>query len=309
MGRNRANATRLALAAAVLAWLLGPRALRDAFPLWLVFLVALGLEVHFVVSGWRAGPPETPDRRPQEVDRDELGWEDVEDAAGEDEEEADEEEGEEDEAWEDEAWEDEWEEPRRLPLRRFAGIAALVAALAAAIWLVEDRTGWNGLDGEQRAAAQARFSEEASIVADKPVRIRCDESGEHVGAVQHADGVAIVGGEVAYLTPQRCHDLWLLAFRGEERGSRTARALAVLAHEAWHLRGVRDEGRTECYALQSAVGIGQRMGLSESTARRLMRQQLSENVLRGASAPAYLVPPECKAGGELDLDPDDPRFP
>ncbi len=53
----------------------------------------------------------------------------------------------------------------------------------------------------------------------------------------------------------------------------TARALAVLAHEAWHLRRVRNEGRTECYALQAGVEIGQRLGLSRtrSTAERAPR--------------------------------------
>ena len=71
-------------------------------------------------------------------------------------------------------------------------------------WFVESRTGWNGLDSSTRAEATARFSEEASHVAGKPVTIRCDEAGDYVGAVQHADGVAVVGGDLAYLTPERC---------------------------------------------------------------------------------------------------------
>jgi hypothetical protein len=85
--------------------------------------------------------------------------------------------------------------------------------------------------------------------------------------------------------------------------------LAVLAHEAWHLRGVRDEGATECYALQSGVELGQRLGLSEDTARQMMRQQLVENAGRGRSSPEYLVPPGCRDGGSLDLDPSSTRFP
>ena len=93
------------------------------------------------------------------------------------------------------------------------------------------------------------------------------------------------------------------------RSSQTGRALAVLAHEAWHLRGVRDEGTTECYALQSAVDIGRRFGLTDERARQLMRQQLAENTLHGGSSPEYLVPPECRDGGELDLDPSTSQFP
>jgi hypothetical protein len=127
--------------------------------------------------------------------------------------------------------------------------------------------------------------------------------------VQHADGAAVVGGRVAYLTPERCYDLYQLAFEDEVAFSQTARSLAVLAHEAWHLRGVRDEGTTECYALQSAVGIGQRFGLSEDTARQMMRQQLTENSLRGLATAEYRVSDECRDGGELDLDPASSAFP
>ena len=143
----------------------------------------------------------------------------------------------------------------------------------------------------------------------KRVLVRCDESGQHVGAVQHADGVAVVGGTLAYLTPERCLDLYRLADRGEVRPSQTGRSLAVLAHEAWHLRGVADEATTECYALQSGVDLGRRLGLTEERARQLMRQQLAENVLRRRSSPAYVVPGDCRDGGRLDLDPAGSRFP
>ncbi len=118
-----------------------------------------------------------------------------------------------------------------------------------------------------------------------------------------------VGGSVAYLTPERCLDLYRLAFKDEVRPSQTARSLAVLAHEAWHLRGVADEGTTECYALQSAVGLGRRLGLPEARARQLMRQQLAENGLRGAATLEYQVPPGCRDGGPLDLDRTSSRFP
>ena len=106
---------------------------------------------------------------------------------------------------------------------------------------------------------------------------------------------AIVGGDRAYLTPERCYDLYRLAFEDEVTWSRTARALAVLAHEAWHLRGVGDEATAECYALQSGVELGRRLGLSQGTAERMMRQQLAENALRGAGTaeakyrPAWLA--------------------
>jgi hypothetical protein len=280
---------RVALAVFVLAWILGPYELRSAVPVWLAFLIALALEVSFFVGGIGAAPAPRPDRGPQPVDRERygyLGWlddddeEEIEEAAG--------------------LWQ---------PVRRFVIGVGVIATLALVFWFVESRTGWDALDVETRAEAQERFSDEASRIAEKPVRIRCDESGAYVGAIQHADGVAAVGGDLAYLTPERCLDLYRLASEGEVRASQTGRALAVLAHEAWHLHGVRDEGTTECYALQSGVQLGQRLGLTEDAARQLMRQQLADNAGRSGASAEYLVPPGCRDGGSLDLDPESSRFP
>lgn len=302
---------RIALVVFVLAWILGPDELRGIVPILPVFLVALGLEVHFLVSALRGGHRRAPDRLPQEVDRDRYGFRRVDD-------EDDEEGGDEDVLpeleREDEGLEQdvlyEPEPASRLgPVWRFAAGLGLIAVLGVAIWYVDSRTGWSSLSGETKGAAVKRFSEEASLLAEKPVSIRCDESRDYVGAVQHADGVAQVGGELAILTPEICDDLYRLAFEGETTGSRTGRAIAVLAHEAWHLRGISDEGTTECYALQTGVDLGMRLGLSEGTARQLMRQQLTENALRGVGTLEYRVTSECRDGGPLDLDPADERFP
>jgi hypothetical protein len=315
---------RIGLAVFVLVWIFGPYSLRSAVPIWLPFLIALGLELNFFVAALRPAAARRPDRGPQTADRELYGY------GGDSEElvlvrEGDKElwipySGETDEELsalieqtregaETEAAPALVTGPERRPVRRFVLGLGLIGALALTFWIVESRTGWNGLDASTRAEATARFSEEASRVAAKPVTIRCDEAGDYVGAVQHADGVAAVGGELAYLTPERCLDLYRLAFEGEVRSNRTGRALAVLAHEAWHLRGVSDEGITECYSLQSGVEIGRRLGLSLDSARRLMRQQLAENALRGRANPAYRVPADCRDGGQLDLKPDSSRFP
>ena len=289
---------RVALVLFVLAWILGPHELRDAVPILVVFLVALGLEVQFLVGALRGGTPRLPDRGPQAIDRDRYGFE-REPAVDE---------------------VDEWNEgdeielapgasPHTRAIRRFAVGLGLIAALVGTIWIVESRTGWDSVSGDQRAAAVARYSDEASRLAEKPVSIRCDEARDYVGSVQHADGVATVGGDLAILTPEICHDLYRLAFDGEVIGSRTGRAVAVLAHESWHLRGVSDEATTECYALQSGVELGVRLGLSEDTARQLMRQQLTENALRGAESLEYRLTSDCRDGGRLDLDPDSSSFP
>lgn len=289
---------RVALVVFVVAWILGPRELRDAVPIIVVFLVALGLETYFVVTAVRGAPARTPDRGPQPVDRDRFGFDEHADEEGEETEDA-------------ELRAQEWVElePAPSPIRRFGVGLAVIAALVAAVVLLDGGRGWSSVSGERRAEAVERFSEEASRIAGKPVSIRCDEARDYVGSVQHADGVAVLGGDLAILTPEICHDLYRLAFDGEVRGARTGRALAVLAHESWHLRGEGDEGATECYALQSGVGLGVRLGLDEGDARRLMRQQLTENQLRGLETLEYRVGPECRDGGELDLDPRSDDFP
>jgi hypothetical protein len=303
MRRSRtATFVRVGLVAFVVLWIFGPPALRSAFPIWLVFLVALGLELQFLVGALRASTAQAPDRRPQQVDLErygfepELGDDDLDgfDAL---------------EAVELEAEVAPEQRGLPTPVRRFLVGVGLIAALVLAIWFVDSRTGWDSLSGATRLEAVERFSAEASRIAGKEVAIGCDESRDYVGVVQHADGVATVGGEQAYLTPERCHDLYRLAFEDDVTWSRTARALAVLAHEAWHLRGVGDEGTAECYALQSGVELGRRLGLSEETARRMMRQQLTENALRGVGTLEYVVSPDCRDGGPLDLHPARASFP
>jgi hypothetical protein len=280
---------RVGLAGFVLAWILGPRALRDSVPILVVFLLALGLEVHFLVSALRVGgPSRAPDRGPQPLDREWYGFDDAD--------------GEEDE----ENWA---APPRARPFRSFAVGLAIIAVLVVATVIVDRNTGWAAIPGERKSEAVARFSEEASRIAEKPVTVRCDEARDYVGSVQHADGVAVVGGELAILTPEICNDLYRLAFEHQTDGVRAGRALAVLAHEAWHLRGEADESTVECYALQSGVELGRRLGLSEERARQLMRQQWVENALRGVDTLEYRLTPECRDGGQLDLDPAESSFP
>jgi hypothetical protein len=319
------TAIRVGLVVFVLAWILGPDELRDAVPIWVVFLVALGLELNFLVGALWGTRTHRPERGPQAVDRSRYGYEGESDELllvehegeelwipyrGESEDELDDliAEAREHGAAEPAAYVEE-ERTRWQAVRRFLTGVAVIGALALVFWFVEGRTGWDSLSGDTRVAAVSRFSAEASRIAGKDVEIRCDESRDYVGFVQHADGVALVGGDRAYLTPEICHDLYRVAFEQDVTSSRTGRAIAVLAHEAWHLRGVRDEGQTECFALQSGVALGERLGLSEGTARRLMRQQLVENELRGAGSVEYRVPSECRDGGPLDLDGAGSQFP
>jgi hypothetical protein len=303
---------RVVLIVALVVWFFSPPEFRDDVPLWLPFAAVVALEAQFVLSSWRGGAPlVTPDDpRPGLDDRQRYGdgripeWAIAEDDEGA-------------RLWVDVSEEEEEiasaappGPPRRRRVARALLEAGAVLVAAGALVLLLERPGWNDLNGDAQNAAEARMSLEASRVAGKPVRIACDTSGRHVGAVRHADGVATVGGTLAYLTPELCYALERLAAHGEVTSfSRTARAIAVLAHEAWHLRGVAEEGRTECFAIQSGVRVGRRLGLDEDTARRMMRSQLVANQLHGAATAEYLVPAGCINRGPLDLSPRVDRFP
>ena len=65
---------RIGLVVFVLAWLFAPYWLQSAIPIWLPFLIALGLEVHFFVGALREPPMERPDRGPQSTDRERYGY-------------------------------------------------------------------------------------------------------------------------------------------------------------------------------------------------------------------------------------------
>ena len=174
-------------------------------PIWLPFLIALGLELHFFVDALGPPPARRADRGPQADDRERSatrrgrkscsGPEDGEELwvpyAGEKDEEF--------ETLIDEARDKREAETSRpglvspdgAPPRPGRGLLAglgVIAVLALTAWFVESRTGWDSLSSDTRAEAQPRFSTEASRVAGHEEKIRCDESGQYVGAVQHADG-------------------------------------------------------------------------------------------------------------------------
>ena len=147
--------------------------------------------------------------------------------------------------------------------------------------------GWDAVSAANRARAEAVFSQAATKIAGHPAAVVCDTSGSHVGIVQEADGAAPVGGRTAYIVPSLCDELYQLRFKHRVRSARgPGRAIAVLAHEAWHLNGVSNEGLANCFGFQSGVQVGVELGLSESRARALMRRAArDERVGRRARTP------------------------
>jgi hypothetical protein len=264
--------------------------LQEWLPPLLPFLAAAAVEAHFFIAGTRMRrgyrAPENPG--PQQRDLEELGWpEDVDEDA----------------------------EPvpppplrHRTPwLRRLIPALVVLAILAGAVFLDSATAHWQRLSSDKRAATVKLLDREAARIAGHPATIVCDTSGQHVGYVQDADGLAEVGGSRAWLTPQICYQLYLVT-QGRP-GSGAGHAIAVLAHESWHLHGEPNEALANCFAYQSGVGVGERLGLSPGRARTLMHEQLVNNPGDFADTPQYIVPPGCKQGGSLDLHLDGANFP
>jgi hypothetical protein len=270
---------RIAVLAIVITYFLLPYGVRSWFPVWLLFLLALALEVDFFVGGWlqtrRPEPAsETLDRGPQQRDLSDLG------------------------SWG--YWDPSEPTPpvAAEPTFRWIHVAEALAAIAIVgtlLYLASRPSGWNAVSASRRAQTEAILSREASAIANHPATVTCDAKGDYVGFVQDADGLAEVGGDQAFLTPSICNTLYQLAVKHRVQSfSQTARAIAVLGHESWHLRGEANEGLANCYGFQSGVQIGQNLGLSKSRARAMMQEQLATNASDSGPNSQYRVPSDCK---------------
>jgi hypothetical protein len=280
----------------VLLWLLSAR-LQAAIPFWFPFAILAATELELVIRGVRerrlgAGTKPASRRLPGADDAD-LGWVEAVDESGES-------------VLVPAA-------PRRRRATRFPLALVLVIGLGlfAYAYRVDRDAGWPSVPVTERTRAERRFTAEAARIAGHPVTVRCDDSYAFTGVGSDAAGVAFIPRSLAYLEPGVCRSLYRLSF--EDRvGARddAAFAITVLAHEATHLRGVRNEAETECFALQEGVRLGQRLGLSPRAARDLMRSQLDRD-LSDASVQRldYRLPAGCRDGGSLDLRRDDTSFP
>jgi hypothetical protein len=262
-------------------------------PFWLPFVVLLATEVEFVLRA--RGEPRRRGRRrappgPEDAD---LGFGDlVEDEGG-----------------------LHWVPPPPRPapprsrwLMWAVGVFAVVVLFGLAARADRAAT-WQGLSRDERAAAVTRFTSEAAVIAKRPVTVRCDEQYDFTGAGSDTLGIAFPQAGIAFLDPSICRALHDLLANGHG-GERAAEALVVLAHEAIHLGGERREGVTECLALQAAVPLGVRFGLSESEARSLIDRQFDERLSeRSVIRAAYALPLTCREGAALDRSPGDGHFP
>lgn len=87
------------------------------------------------------------------------------------------------------------------------------------------------------------------------------------------------------------------------KSAAVAIALATVAHESYHLLGYRNEGRVECYGMQSIWFVANRLGASVAESQAIGSLYATQLYpLRRTRTPAYWSP-ECRDGGQLDLRP------
>jgi hypothetical protein len=165
-----------------------------------------------------------------------------------------------------------------------------------------------------------RLSTIASELAHRRVVVHCEGADGELTRVDGQSGrTMFVGGKPADETfllegiCERLHTYSQLSKTGVDcllpcDGSTldTAWSLNALAHESYHLAGVRNEARTECYALQAIDFVARRLGASPRQARQLAQFAFSELPDR---MPAEYTSPDCRDGGKLDLRPGDPVWP
>jgi len=160
-----------------------------------------------------------------------------------------------------------------------------------------------GVPVVRHARAEARLARAASVLAGYDVRIRC-ETLTQAWTSAHAElGYVRLGADgrpepVATLTSDACSDLtaWLDRPRADAPLAQLV-AVHVLTHEAMHLRGITDEARTECAAVQrdavTATLLGAPAGQGQPLARRYWR-------IAYPDLPEAYRTSECAPGEALD---------
>jgi hypothetical protein len=276
------TAARVGALAFVVLWLFSTR-LQGLVPFWLPFVLLAAMELELLVGAVRdrryGTPARPPERRLPGPDDADLGWVETVDEEGEP---------------------VFVPAPPRAPRRSLLPLLLVVAVgtlLFAYAYRVDREAGWSSVPRAERARAERRFTAEAARIAGHPVRVICDESYSFTGVGSDAAGVAFIPRGLAYLEPSVCRSLYRIAFEHKVGAHDDAAfAVTVLAHEAVHLRGVRNEAETECQALQEGVGLGERLGLDASTARALMHFQRDRDLSDDSIARLdYRLPADCAA--------------
>ncbi len=175
-------------------------------------------------------------------------------------------------------------------------------------------------DRHKRGENEARLGEVASSIAQRSVAVDCPGFWGQLVDIRGEDGrvhfdVAGRPSDNAELSERTCDRLEgfssaktkpaLDCLVPDDRMCdrevvETAGAISTLAHEAYHLAGVRDEAAAECYAIQTVDTVSERLGASISQGR-VVAEWAARTSAR--THPAEYHSTECRRNGALDLEP------
>jgi hypothetical protein len=175
----------------------------------------------------------------------------------------------------------------------------------------------------RREENENRLALVASAVASRDVGVSCPgfwtrmvEITPNAGWVdfdQHGNP-----GDKASLSASTCRGLervWrgdqesfacLLGGGCDENTLRAVYGVVTLAHESWHLRGVADEAKTQCYAIQTVEYVALRLGVAPRDSRMIALRVAADDA---ASPTGEYHSAECGPGGAFDLHPGTPDWP
>lgn len=194
-------------------------------------------------------------------------------------------------------------------------LAILIPVVAFSVW-----------EHHKRTQNEARLGRVASAIAQRNVGVDCPGFWRSLVEVGSEDGsvefdVAGRPSDDARLSAETCDRLEDFSRAGtkpafdcllpDDRACgrevvETAGALSTLAHEAYHLAGVRNEAAAECYAIQTVDFVTERLG-STAAQGRIVAAWAARTSARSHS-PDYHSQ-ECRRNGALDLEPRSAAWP
>ncbi len=181
-------------------------------------------------------------------------------------------------------------------------------------------SGWQFLRREQN---ESRLALAASEIALRDVEVSCP--GFWTRLVEITPNAGWVNfdehgrpADETSLSASTCRSLERV-WRGKQRSFRCLLAggcdrgtlaavsgIVTLAHESWHLRGVVDEARTQCYAVQTTEAVALALGVRADEAQLIAARV----ALDDARAPrGEYHSPACHPGGPYDLRPETADWP
>ena len=197
----------------------------------------------------------------------------------------------------------------------------LVAILLVPVLLV------SAFQFHRRKGNERRLAAVVSEVAGREVSVRCPGFWKRLVEITPYSGWVRYdahGRPVDYteLSASTCGDLGRFARADEKpsfdclRGGHrdcdrdvldVALAFGTVAHESFHLRGVKSEAQTECYAVQTTELVALRLG-ADSAQARAVGVWVTENSQR-FHPPAYWDASLCRPHAPWDLRPETPAWP